>query len=692
MTDDEVVRSTCAICFTGCGVLVHIRDGKVVKVEGNPDAPLSKGVLCPKGRASVEYLYHPDRLRHPLKRVGKRGAGGWEQISWGEALATIAEKMNGAKAEHGPESVIFLRGASYGLQDLVLVRLANAFGSPNNASAGYVCHVPKVNAANITFGQPLVPDYEYPPSCVLAWGTNPDATSLPTFVQISHAVRSGARLIVVDPRETELARMAALWVRPKPASDLSLALGLLNVIIGEDLYDKRFVRDWTTGFDALVEHVRDYPPEQVEEMTWVPARTVRDMARLYSANGPAVTLPGNAIEQTADSFQVQRAVYMLEAITGNVGVPGGEVAWTNPAQINRGSPALTLQDMVPPEQRARRFGAERLAPFAQYALPQSMVQALLERAAYRPRVCYIQGGNLLNGWTGALETRRAFEELDFMVVADMFLTPTAAVADMVLPSAMYLEFDCISHCTGAPNLIQVQQKVAQAGECWSDTRILIELARRLGLGDFFWKDEYGFADELLKPAGLTFEEFRKVGVISGTRRYRHFLTDGFKTPSGKVELYSKRLGDWGFDSLPVYRARDAELEPSDVYPLLLTNWKPAEFRHSSLRQMSSLRAKRPDPMVEMNPETAQRMNIRDGEDVWIETRYGKIEQKAHLVGSLDPRVVVIEHGWWYPEQGIETLYGWDRSNANVLTGNGPPFGREMGTPTMRGIPCKVYGA
>lgn len=686
----RVVRSTCAICFSGCGVLVHVKDGRVTKVEGDPDAPLNKGVLCPKGYASVEYLYHPDRLMHPIKRVGKRGEGKWEKISWNEALSTIAREMNKAKAEYGAESVIFNRGAAYGLQDILLMRLANVFGSPNITSAAYLCHIPKVYASNMTFGGSLVPDYEYPPSCIIVWGCNPQATAVPTYVQINGALAKGAKLVVIDPRETTLSKRADIWIRPKPGSDLALALGLINVIIKEGLFDSAFVAEWAVGFDELKAHVKDYTPKQVEKMTWVPADMIEDAARLYTMNRPGVIQLGNALEQTKDTFQTQRAIYILETITGNIGVPGGEVAWTSPSSINRGSPAFFLRYKIPTEKRAQRFGAEYLAPFAMYALPQAIVNTLLKKTPNRGRVAYIQGGNFLATWPCAGETLDALKELDFIAVADMFLTPTAQMSDIVLPVATYLEFDCVSHSPGPFYLAQVQQKVAELGECWSDLKILIELGKQLGFKEDLWEDEHEFADELLAPAGLTFDEFRKVRVVSGTKQYRHFRSNGFSTPSGKVELYSTRLKELGFDALPKYRLPREDMEPSPDYPLLLTNWKPAIFRHSNLHQVKSLRAMRPEPVVEINSKSAAVMGIRDGDWVYIETRHGRIKQKAHLTDNLDPRIAMIEHGWWYPEQGVETLHGWAESNANFLTDNKPPYAPEMGTPTMRGIPCKVY--
>ena len=695
MLKDGLVKSTCAICFAGCGVLAHLRDGKVVEVEGDPDAPLNKGLLCSKGYASVEYVYHPDRLMHPLRRAGERGQGRWEQISWNEALTTIAERMNSAKAEHGAESVLFLRGSAKGLQDNVFTRLVNAFGSPNITSMAYVCFHPRVSALNLTFGSFLVPDYDYPPACFVVWGSNPEATCVPIHRQIAEAQRKGTGLIVIDPRESHLARQADIWIRPRPGSDLVLALGLINVVISEGLFDADFVNAWTVGFEELRKHVEEYPLERVEEITRVPVETIRRAARLYAKQKPAAMQVGNALEQTSHAMQTQRAIFILQSIMGNIGVPGGEIEWSNPPLISRGSPTFTLQDHISPEVRARRLGAERLGPIAKYALPQSIVSAILTGEPYRPRAAYIQGGNLLTTWTNAQETLEALKRLDFIAVADMFMTPTAEMSDIVLPVATYLEFDGISHSPEFFYIAQIQQKAVELGECWSDTRILIELSKKLGLGEHFWKDEYELAEELLKPAGLSFSEFRKLGSISGLKKYRHYQSGGFKTPSGKVELYSENLKQWGFDPLPAFHGLPGD-SPSDPclseYPFVLTNWKPGMFRHSNLRQVAGLRTLRPDPIVELHAETAKRLGIADGDWVFIETKRGRIKQKARLVGSIDPAVVIIDHGWWYPERGVEDLHGWTTSNANVLTDNKPPYSPEMGTPILRGIACRVYKA
>jgi anaerobic selenocysteine-containing dehydrogenase len=278
-------------------------------------------------------------------------------------------------------------------------------------------------------------------------------------------------------------------------------------------------------------------------------------------------------------------------------------------------------------------------------------------------------------------------------VADLFLTPTAALADVVLPAASYLEYDAIIAPPYYP-VVQVQQKVARVGESRSDAAIIRGLAERLGLGEFFWESEEEGLDFILKPAGLRFQEFRQIGVLSGRRSFRHYEKQGFATPSGKVELFSNRLRDWGFDPLPVYRplpeTPDGSPDLAREYPLVLTSWKVGAFRHSGGRQIESLRQSQAEPVVWIHPETAGRLGIAEGDRTVIETARGRITQRASLTDKIDPRVVGVDYAWWFPERGVDSLFDWDQANVNVLTDDRNPSGSEMGTPLLRGFLCRVY--
>ena len=344
-------------------------NGRVIKVEGDPESPLNRGELCPKGQASLEYLYHPDRLKHQLKRVGEKGQGKWQQITWNEALDTVAGELAKARDKHGAESVVFIQGSNKGgSQMLHLARFANVFGSPNIAYQGYVCFVPRRNASNITYGFYAIPDFDYPPASIVVWGKNLSESLHHVHRRVMRAVEGGAKLMVINPMKVEGTERADLWLQLRPGTDLALALGMLNVIINEGLYDKAFVEQWTVGFDELSAHVQDYTPEKVADITWVPAETIKEAARFYGVNKPACIQWGNAIDHGVNSFQSARALCILRAITGNLEIPGGAVRWSPPPvlghQLGPRPTTFTLPEKISPEVRQRAVTVSKLLPLS----------------------------------------------------------------------------------------------------------------------------------------------------------------------------------------------------------------------------------------------------------------------------------------------------------------------------------------
>lgn len=689
---DRIVRSTCTLCSDGCGVLIHMREGQPVHVEGDPEHQASRGALCVRGAASLEIMRSPRRLTHPLRRLGERGEGKWGRISWSEALDLVAAGLSAAKKTYGAESVVFVRGGAKGYQDRYLARFANLFGSPNVTATSNICWVPRANAARITNGYYPLPDYEFPPEVIVLWGVNPQHTSIAQHRRIARALEAGSRLFVVDAVDTWYTRRAELWVRPRPASDLALALGVIHVVIEEGLYDAAFVERWAVGFDRLREAAQEMTPEETERLTWVPAAQVRVLARAYAGAARATLDWGNAFDGNPNSFQSGRALSILRGLSGNLGRPGGELDWTPPPVVVEGSPELNAQDAITPELRARRIGAEEgILPIYFSGLPQKTIKAILNDDPYHVEALFIPGAAMLQSYNDSGEVRRALAQVGFSVAAERFMTPTAEMADIVLPVTTYLETDSIHLCAVKP-CVSVIQKVAEIGEAWSDLRIYSALSQRLGFGDGFWATETAAADYLLAPAGLTFDEFREVGQLLATPRYRSHETDGFDTPSGKVELASEQLADWGYDATPIYREPpETPLSAPDLaerYPLVLTSQKPQQFLHAAFRQIPSLRGAHPDPLVRIHPETAAALGIADGDWVWIENERGRVMQKAALTDAVDRRVVVAEPSWWYPEDEVD-LHGSERSNLNVLTSSDPPYGREMGSTMLRGYVCRL---
>lgn len=692
-TSKEIIRSTCGLCYAGCGVLIHVEQGRPVQIEGDPNSPVNKGILCTKAMASLEHLYHPERLRSPLRRVGNRGEGDWQKISWDEALEIICEKLKSTREEFGAESVVFIHGAAKGLQETCLRRFANAFGTPNVASMGHVCFLPRRFGSLMTFGFHPIADYDSPTNCIVVWGSY--KSKIAQFHKTLEATKKGATLIVIDPIYTELAQKADRWVRLRPGSDLALALGMIKVIFDQGLYDTQFVEEWTVGLSQLKGHIKDYPLERVEEITWVRRDLIEEVARMYATTGPACIQMGNALEHNLNSFQTVRAISILKALSGNISVPGGEVYWTPLAIPGRYARELTLENMLPNDKRELRLGSpiNKFLPLYQFAHPPAVTRAMIEGKPYPVRMAYIQGANPLLAYPDAQKTFKAFMGLDFLVVADLFMTPTAALADIVLPSATYLEFDSIVNPPYYP-VAQVQQKVAKLDECWPDLKTLNEMAKRMNVGEFFWENERDLLDVILKPMGINFDDFRQIGTVSGDKEYYHYKSKGFETPSGKVELFSHRLQEWGFDPLPVYREPQetpySDPELAREYPFIFTSWKSEYYRHSGGRQITTLRRHHPLPIVYIHPETAAGLGIREGDWVWVATKRGSVRQRALFSEEIDLRVVGVDYAWWFPEKGAEAQYGWRESNINILTDDNPPFNRELGSTNLRGILCKVY--
>jgi len=554
-------------------------------------------------------------------------------------------------------------------------------------------------------------DYGHPPACVIVWGANIAGTRSNVYRHLLQAVKKGTKVIAIDPLKTGVSNRADLWLQLRPGTDLALALGMIHVVINEDLYDKDFVNRWTVGFDALKRYVQEYTPARVSEITWVPADLIVSAARLYATNRPGHVEWGNALDQQLHSFQAARAISSLMALTGNIGVPGGELEGLgagfredDPNKVSsqigihgRWSSALEFRDRLPEEARGKKLDHDLLPDF-KYATPQSVVKAILQQKPYPVRAIFSQASNPLSCWPNLHRTHDAFKNLDFLLVSDLFMTPTAAMADIVFPVASYLEFEGVQ-MSPMGTIAQVQRKVAQIGECRSDHEIINGLAKALGLEKYFWEKIDDFWDAVLRPVGLNFEEFKKMGRFAGKKKeklYEQYEENGFRTPSGKVELYSQQLETLGFDPLPVYHEPPespySDPDLSRDYPLLCTTWKLGVYRHSGGRQIDSLRASHPDPLVIIHPETASQRGIQNGEWVYIETKRGKIKQKAKVSAIVDPRVIVIDHAWWFPEKGAKKLFGWAESNYNILTNDNPPFNDEVGSFNIRGLACKVYRA
>ena len=685
-----IVKTYCArMDHGGCGILAHVENGRITKIEGNPDSPLNRGTICAKGLAQIEKLNHPDRIKYPMKRKGERGKGKWERISWNEALETIAEKISEIIKEDGPRAISFAQGTPKGLELFLLLRLANLLNIPNISTPGNVCHMPRETASTLTCGFFPIPDYDHPPACVVVWGSNLFQTNEEGILgsQLKRALDHGAKLIVIDPRKTAVASRADLWLQPRPGTDLALALGILRAIVDKDLYERAFVEGWTKGFPELKEHLQQYPLEKVSDITWISKEKIIEMAHLFSQTKPASIQWGNALEHNPSSFQCARALLILMAITGNLDTPGGNVNRPGPPIMR---PGELVQIKKFPDKKEKILSPEfRLSTMMGFVPSQLVVKAILTEKPYPIRMMYIQGGNPLLSYANSMETFEAMKKLHFLAVSEIFLTPTAQLADIVLPAATNFEFDDIGHFGLPHGFILARPKIVEPmEESWPDSKILNELGKRLGYGQYFWKDMRECLDEILNPVGMTYDDFKSIGILKGKWEYRGYEKKGFNTPSGKVEIYSQQLKEWGYDPLPSYQ----DLPESPLlkeYPLIFTSAKDPFYFHSAYRNISSLRKLSPEPIVLIHPETASHLGIDEGDWVSIETKQGTIRQKAKLNTEIDPRLIVLSFGWWFPERKDLELSGWKESNLNILTNNDPPYEPAIGSTSLRAVPCRI---
>ncbi len=689
MKDDiRWVKTHCArMDHGGCALLVGVKDNKIVSVKGDPDGFLNKGYVCAKGIASPDRLTHPDRLKHPLKRVGKRGEGKWKQISWQEALSETAENLNNIKEKYGAKGVAFGVGMPKGLEHFVLIRLANIFGSPNVIASQDVCHAPREITGVHTCGFYPVANLHHKSKLVLLWASNITSTNEEGEIcsMLLEQLKHGTELIIVDPRKIDLVKKAKKWIQPRPGTDHALALGFLNVIIDESLYDKDFVEKWTHGFDELANHVKTYTPEKVSEITWAPPDIIRDTARLYATSKPAVIQWGNPIEHTIHTFDTTRALICLMAVCGNLDVPGGNVHAKDPKIMGLGQ--FVRADLIPDKRKEMISAYHGVIPRLMTIAPSFFKKAILDEVPYPIKGFYAMGANPMLSYADSRQTYEAFMNLDFIAVADMFMTPTAAIADIVLPVASQFEVDDIGHYGLGHGFILARPKVVDPPEdCWPDMKIMNELGKRISPKEY-WHDDYSqFLEDVVGPSDLTYSQFVEKGYLKGPERFKLYEEKGFRTPTGKVELTLSTAKKFNLPPLPAFKGLPEEDDPE--YPLVLTNSKSQYYLHSSYRWIKRLREKQPDPKVEIHPDTAVQYGIKEDDDVIIETKYGKITQIAHCTDIVDPRVINASHGWWFPEENVESLYGLEKSNFNILTST-ETLGKEFGTPNLKAIGCKI---
>jgi anaerobic selenocysteine-containing dehydrogenase len=668
--DTRVVKSICRICGNCCGIDAHVENGRLVKVGAMKEHPINR--LCVKAQAIPDLLYSPQRITHPMRKVG----GAWHEISWEEALDIITDKLVGIKGRYGAKTLVVHLGEPMVGTEVpeMAVRFCSLYGTPNYTSGASLCFAARGIGHGLSISRrmsPLSPSYENT-RCVVVWGHNPKQSNVGEEANILSAQKRGAKLIVVDPRATPLAKKADLHIPVRPGTDCALALGLLNVIIAEELYDKAFVEKWTFGFDKLKEHVREYSPEVVGKITWVPADKVRHFARMYAASKPATVTQGVSLDHCINGVQNSRAISILIAITGNLDILGGNTYNSPLKQASlRIKGRVSLDEAIGVQYPIfNKFTGETTA------MP--VAEAIISGEPYPVKALIVQGCNPALTWPDSHKVRQAFEKLDLLVVSDLFLTETARLADIFLPATAFPERKIIKDYP-SEGLVMVSNKAVEPPSgCLEDWQLWAELGRKMGYADYFpWRNTDELFAYLLKPSGITLEQLEQnpAGILyRQLNRQRKYEPDGFDTPSGKVELFSPTMADYGYDPLPTF-TQPAE-SSDERYPFtLITGTRVVAFMHSQHRHIARLRKLVPQPLLEINPDPAKNLGIVDGEPVVVESPKGSITLQARITPTLHPQVLSLQHGW-------------DEANANILTDN-EPHDPISGYPAFKTVLCQV---
>ncbi len=686
------------MCHGGCGVLLHIEDGRLIKVEGDPESPFNRGSLCVKGLSTLELVYHPDRVLFPLKRTGARGSGKWGRVSWDEALSEICGKLRQLIEEAGPESIGIAQGT--GRHHYVeTLRFANALGTPNVIEPGAAqCYLPRVTISQLTYGDFPVGDYndETPPKCVLFWGANPVVSGPDGKVcfSIARAIPRIKHSIAIDPRRSETARKCGLHLQIRPGSDTALALAMINVIITERLYNPEFIEKWTVGFDEIKGAVSDRTPEWASGITWIAPDLIRLAARTYAREKPNILEWGVAIEQTPSCLQAVRSLAVLRGLAGTFDVPGGELLGMHILKtppVNAGKNAELLV--------SKRLGAGMYKllggrhAFIRMAHAPTMFRAMLTGKPYPVNSLLVFGSNLLTSYANPRLIGSALDRLKLIVVADFFKTPTAERADFILPAAAWPEINAL---VGLPymaeNAVLVQQRGITVGECRPDEEIFLEMADRLGL-DYQRADTDEALNRRLRRTGISFEDLKASGFHRPAHDYGKYEAKGFRTPSRKIELSSSILKELGYDPVPRYEEPpETPLSEPGLLPdfpyILITGARTNAYFLSEGRQIESRRRTRRDPLALIHPEAARENGIEDNEWIEVKTPRGAASFKARVTQDIHPRVVSIDHAWWSPENPPPDHGVWE-SNANLLTRGDGPYDPAFGSCQLRALLCRI---
>jgi thiosulfate reductase/polysulfide reductase chain A len=651
---DGYIPTMCEMCVWRCGVLAKVRDGRVVKLEGNPEHPHSKGRLCARGQSGLMSTYDPDRVLNPLIRVGPRGGGRFREASWEEALDLTAESMMAIKNQYGPQAMIF--SSTHNLSQVQFENLLNAYGSPNYGTQRSLCFNAMVTAFSLTYGvEEPARDYDNVEFILLVGRNLLEAISTSETSALVEAVSRGAKLVVLDPRFTKTASKAAEWIPIRPGTDAAFLLAMIQVIVSGELADCEFVKQYVVGCDGILDAMSEYTPEWAESKTGVSADTIRRIAHEYAAaKHNALAHPGWRTSNFINSFQTERAIATLNALSGNVLTPGGCLIAEDPeaAGVPLGKPP---QPAYPRASALRLDGVPWRYPLVPLKLGifQELRDAILTGEPYQARGWFISRQNPVLSIPDRAKTIEAMGKLDCIIDVDVIMSDTAWFADIILPEASYLErYDPLMALEGK---VFIRQPVIEPrGEARSALWIYKQLGERLGLGDYFqYEDDEDYLQQQLAPLQLDLGMLKTRGYAEPDLDREEEREITFNTPSGKIEVYSETLGNAGFSPWPAWEEPTVP-GPNEFY---LLSGKVGQHTQTATQNNKFLHQVEDNPRMWIHPKPAEARGIGTDDRVLVTSPVGQVEVQALVTEAIRPDCVYMTVGYGHISKGLTTAYG-----------------------------------
>ena len=639
------IPTFCNGCGNRCGIFALVKNNRIWKVEGNPEANGNKGLICPKGHGYIHDLYNPDRIRGPLKRVDGR----FQPISWEQAYKEIAQKVNMIFMDSGPESIFWINYPQS--NNAYALRLMHALGSPHYFTHGSTCYTARNAGWNYTVGK--LPSNDLANSrYIMTIGRNPaGGIDLGQMADITKAKSNGAKLVVVDPRHSETAILADDWLPIRPGTDLAFLLAMINVMVKEGLYDREFVRKKTVGLEQLDDEIINYPPEWAEKVCEIPARTIVRITREMAREKPRVLIHrgyhGAFGSQYLNSFQTVRALAIANSLLGNINREGG-IYFAQSAELGELQPKHPVPE-GPKVPKADGTGIPGRYPLGSYG--DGIAHAIPELALRGQLKCgFVYHHNPLRTNPNPKRIMAGYKKLDLLVVIDTVLSETASIAHYVLPESFYLERDeaVDTKHSGKRAQVTIQQR---ALEPMFDTRpglrIIVELAHHLGVGRYFDFDLEEANQLRLKPLGVSLVDLKQKGVLFVGIPWKEGF-DKLDTPSGKVEIYSSTLEKLGFPPIPRWEEPLVSPDPKDPHSFRLLHGKQAFHTHAmTANQPYLMQISRRYDLIRlwMNRRRGEELGLNDGDLVQIKSLVGEGKIRVKLTEGIHPSSVWLPSGY-----------------------------------------------